>query len=67
MVLRHQFFTLLVAAGTLAGTVILFLLIPKGFFPVQDTGVILGVSEAAQTVSFPGDGAAASRNWPRSF
>jgi multidrug efflux pump len=33
--------------------VILFLLIPKGFFPVQDTGVILGVSEAAQTTSFP--------------
>jgi multidrug efflux pump len=53
VILRHQFFTLMVAAGTLAGTVILFLLIPKGFFPVQDTGVILGVSEAAQTVSFP--------------
>jgi len=53
VILRHQFLTLLVAAGTLAGTVILFLLIPKGFFPVQDTGVILGVSEAAQTVSFP--------------
>jgi multidrug efflux pump len=53
VILRHQFMTLMVAAGTLAGTVILFLLIPKGFFPVQDTGVILGVSEAAQTVSFP--------------
>jgi multidrug efflux pump len=53
VILRHQFLTLMVAAGTLAGTVILFLLIPKGFFPVQDTGVILGVSEAAQTVSFP--------------
>jgi multidrug efflux pump len=53
VILEHQFFTLMVAAGTLAGTVILFLLIPKGFFPVQDTGVILGVSEAAQTVSFP--------------
>ena len=53
VILRHQFLTLLVALGTLAGTVILFLLIPKGFFPVQDTGVILGVSEAAQTVSFP--------------
>ncbi len=53
VILRHQFFTLMVAAGTLAGTVILFLIIPKGFFPVQDTGVILGVSEAAQTVSFP--------------
>src|SRR5271156_339113 len=53
VILEHQFLTLIVAAGTLAGTVILFLLIPKGFFPVQDTGVILGVSEAAQTVSFP--------------
>src|ERR1700726_76243 len=53
VILRHQFLTLLVAGGTLAGTVILFLLIPKGFFPVQDTGVILGVSEAVQTVSFP--------------
>jgi len=53
VILRHQFMTLMVAAGTLAGTVILFILIPKGFFPVQDTGVILGVSEAAQTISFP--------------
>jgi len=53
VILQHQFLTLMVAAGTLAGTVILFLLIPKGFFPVQDTGVILGVSEAAQTISFP--------------
>ncbi len=53
VILRHQVFTLFVAAGTLAGTIVLFLLIPKGFFPVQDTGVILGVSEAAQTVSFP--------------
>ena len=53
VVLRHQFLTLLVAVGTLAATVILFLLIPKGFFPVQDTGVILGVSEAPQTISFP--------------
>jgi len=53
VILRHQVLTLIVAAGTLAGTVILFLLIPKGFFPVQDTGVILGVSEATQTISFP--------------
>jgi multidrug efflux pump len=52
-VLRHQFSTLLIAVATLAVTVALYLIIPKGFFPVQDTGVILGISEAAQTVSFP--------------
>jgi multidrug efflux pump len=52
-VLRHQFATLMVAVATLGVTVWLYLIIPKGFFPVQDTGVILGVSEAAQTVSFP--------------
>src|SRR6202041_2769886 len=52
-VLRAQPITLLVAAGTLAATIYLFIIIPKGFFPVQDTGVILGVSEAPQTISFP--------------
>jgi multidrug efflux pump len=52
-VLRHQFSTLLIAVATLAVTIWLYLIIPKGFFPVQDTGEILGVSEAAQTVSFP--------------
>jgi len=51
-VLRHQTLTLFVAAATLASTVILFIKIPKGFFPIQDTGVIQGVSEAEQTVSF---------------
>ena len=51
-VLRHQVFTLLVAIATLALTVVLYEIIPKGFFPIQDTGVILGVSEAPQTVSF---------------
>ena len=51
-VLRHQFTTLLVTIGTLVATVVLFLIVPKGFFPVQDTGVILGISEAPQTVSF---------------
>jgi multidrug efflux pump len=56
VVLRFQPVTLLVAAGTLAGTIYLFLIIPKGFFPVQDTGVILGVSEAAQMISFPAMG-----------
>jgi multidrug efflux pump len=52
VVLRHRFTTLLVTIGTLVGTVLLFLVVPKGFFPVQDTGVILGISEAPQTVSF---------------
>jgi len=51
-VLRHQKETLAVAVATLVTTVLLFLVIPKGFFPVQDTGVILGISEASQTVSF---------------
>src|SRR5579863_8156950 len=53
VVLRHQPTTLVVAAGTLAATLFLFWIIPKGFFPVQDTGVILGISEAPQTISFP--------------
>ncbi len=53
LVLRAQPVTLVVAAGTLAATIYLFMIIPKGFFPVQDTGVILGVSEAPQTISFP--------------
>src|SRR5213592_1004491 len=51
-VLQHQPATLLVTAGTLVLTVLLYIVIPKGFFPVQDTGVILGISEAEQTVSF---------------
>src|SRR4051812_1951076 len=51
-VLARQRLTLLVAAGTLVATVLLFLIIPKGFFPIQDTGVILGISEATQDVSF---------------
>jgi multidrug efflux pump len=51
-VLRHQPMTLAVALGTLVLTVVLYIYIPKGFFPIQDTGVIQGVSEAAQTVSF---------------
>ena len=52
-VLRWQTATLLVAVATLALTCYQFYTIPKGFFPIQDTGVIQGVSEAAQTVSFP--------------
>jgi multidrug efflux pump len=51
-VLQHQPATLVVTVGTLALTIFLFLIIPKGFFPVQDTGVILGVSEAPATLSF---------------
>ena len=51
-VLKHQGATLLVAAGTLVLTVLLYIIIPKGFFPVQDTGVIQGISEAEQTASF---------------
>jgi multidrug efflux pump len=51
-VLERRGLTLLVAVATLVLTVILYLFIPKGFFPVQDTGEIQGVSEAAQTVSF---------------
>jgi multidrug efflux pump len=51
-VLRHQGATQLVTLGTLAATITLFLYIPKGFFPVQDTGAILGVSESEQSVSF---------------
>ncbi|MEP6769600.1 MAG: multidrug efflux RND transporter permease subunit [Acidobacteriota bacterium] len=52
-VLQHQRATLVVAAATLVATILLYVVIPKGFFPVQDTGVILGISEASQTVSFP--------------
>jgi len=53
VVLRHRFLTICVALGTLGLTGYLYMIIPKGFFPVQDTGVILGISEAPQTVSFP--------------
>ena len=52
-VLQHQTATLLVTFGTLVLTLFLYVIVPKGFFPVQDTGVILGVSEAPDYVSFP--------------
>ncbi len=52
-VLNHQDMTLLVAIGTLILTILLYIVVPKGFFPVQDTGVIQGVSQAPQTISFP--------------
>jgi multidrug efflux pump len=51
-VLQFKFVTLMVTIATLVGTLILYVVVPKGFFPVQDTGVILGISEAPQSVSF---------------
>ena len=51
-VLGRQSATLLVALGTLVMTVLLYVAIPKGFFPVQDTGVLIGISEAPQSISF---------------
>jgi len=51
-VIRHQFATLMVFFATVAATAILFITIPKGFFPQQDTGLITGISEAAQDISF---------------
>jgi multidrug efflux pump len=51
-VLRHQTLTLLVTLGTFLLTVYLYIIVPKGFFPVQDTGVLLGITEGAQTISF---------------
>jgi multidrug efflux pump len=51
-VLDHQPLTLIVAIGTLGLTVFLYIVIPKGFFPVQDTGLIQGISEAEPSVSF---------------
>ena len=54
VVLRYQTITLLVAAATLVLTVVLYIFIPKGFFPVQDTGVIQGISQvqASESISF---------------
>ena len=51
-VLKYQTITLLVALGTLVLTVFLYIVIPKGFFPTQDTGVIQGISQAPQSISF---------------
>ena len=51
-VLERRTATLFVAVATLVMTIVLYILIPKGFFPVQDTGVIQGISQGAQTVSF---------------
>jgi multidrug efflux pump len=52
VVFRHQALTLLVAVGTVALTVFLYVVVPKGFFPVQDTGLIQAVTEAPQSISF---------------
>jgi multidrug efflux pump len=51
-VLCHQTLTLLVTLATFILTVYLYIIVPKGFFPVQDTGVLLGITEAPQTISF---------------
>ena len=51
-VLDHQKLTLTVAVGTIVVTALLYIVIPKGFFPLQDTSVIQGVSEASQSISF---------------
>jgi multidrug efflux pump len=51
-VLRHQTITLLVTIATLVATVWLYIIVPKGFFPIQDTGVITGISDAPESVSF---------------
>lgn len=52
VVFNHQPLILLIAVGTLLLTAVIFYMIPKGFFPIQDTGVILGISEAPQSISF---------------
>ncbi len=53
VVLRARVVTLLVAVGTLVATAMLYVAIPKGFFPVQDTGLIIGITDAPQSISFP--------------
>ncbi len=52
VVLRFRTTTLIITFATLVGTILLYIYVPKGFFPVQDTGLILGVSEAPQNISF---------------
>jgi multidrug efflux pump len=53
-ILKYQAITLLVAVATLMFTVYLYIIIPKGFFPVQDTGVIQGISQAPATIGSKG-------------
>jgi len=52
VVLRYQTVTMLIAVATLVLTIVLYTVIPKGFFPVQDTGVIQGISQASQSISY---------------
>ncbi len=52
--LRHRFITLMVFFATVTLTVVLYVVIPKGFFPNQDTGIMIGVTDAAQDISFSG-------------
>jgi multidrug efflux pump len=52
-VMRHRFATLMVAVLTLIGTLALYAVVPKGFLPQEDTGLIMGVTDAAQNISFP--------------
>jgi multidrug efflux pump len=52
VVLEHQFITLMVMLGTMALTAVLGIMVPKGFFPQQDTGMIVGVTEARPDISF---------------
>jgi multidrug efflux pump len=54
VVLRHQTITLMVTLGTLVLTLYMYIKAPKGFFPVEDTGVILGISQAPESTSFQG-------------
>jgi multidrug efflux pump len=51
--LRHRFLTLLIMLGTIGVTGYLYVVIPKGFFPQQDTGLIIGLAEGAQDISYP--------------
>jgi hydrophobe/amphiphile efflux-1 (HAE1) family protein len=51
-VLRNQAFMLVVTAATIVATIWLYIIVPKGFFPQQDTGVMIGVTDAAQDISF---------------
>jgi multidrug efflux pump len=51
-VLKHQTVTLLVTIGTLVATIWMYIVVPKGFFPVQDTGVIVGITDAPESISF---------------
>ena len=64
-VLRFQTITLLVALGTLVLTIFLYIIIPKGFFPVQDTGVIQGISQAPRNHFVSRPWRRSIRNWRR--